>query len=136
MSEPASVLHKSQKPKTLFDDEPFLDNTIGLHVQSAKELEALFPIVSVDDFKPIKGMLWAQQRWVVADLALQHYEKHAEPLGKMLGGTVLDYAHGLQLNERQVQLLDDYVTHLGKIKLSGTDFTVEKYTKYKLEYRK
>src|SRR6266849_6011475 len=99
MSERRWVEPKSQKPKTLLDEPNFMDNTVGLLVGNAEVLQKLAPLLSADDFRPLKGIEWAMERWVVADLALQHYEKYAEPLGELLRGVVLDYAQGLQLAE-------------------------------------
>ena len=119
--------------RTLFDDEDFTDQLVGLLTQDIESLHNLHALLEVDDFKPLRGMQWGQQRWVVADRALQYYERFHQPLGKLLHADIIDYANGLQLNERQIQLLEEYLTRLSKIKLNGAAAIAEKVTKFKLE---
>lgn len=119
--------------KTVFDDPEFLDHVVGLLTQDAQALHTLSPLLEVDDFKPLRGVEWSQERWVVADRALQYYQRFHQPLGKLLRADILEYAHGLQLTERQVDQLDGYLAVLQKVKLNGAAAIIEKVSTFKLQ---
>ncbi len=78
-------------------------------------------------------MQWGNQRYVVADRALQYYQRFHQPLGDLLRADILDYANGLQLTERQIQLLDDYLERLNGIELNAAAAITEKVVAYKTQ---
>lgn len=119
--------------RTLFDDEEFLDHLVGLLIHDAETLRNLRPLLEADDFKPVRGMQWGQQRWVVGERALHYYERFHQPLGKLLRADIIEYAQGLQLNERQVELLEDYIKRIHSIKLNGAGGVTEKVVAYKTQ---
>jgi putative DNA primase/helicase len=117
--------------RTFFDDEEFLDQLVKLLTQDAETLERLALLIEVEDFKPLRGMQWGQQRSVAMDRALAYYQRFHQPLGKLLRADILEYAQGLQLNERQIELLENYVDRLQGIKLNSADAIIEKVMAFK-----
>lgn len=120
--------------QTLFSDEAFIDRVVSLLAHDAKAIHTMRPLLSATDFKPLKGAKWGNQRWVVADRCLQYYDRFHQPVGPLLRADILEYANGLQLSERQVASLDEYLVELAGITVTHAEAVVSKVTTYKLEH--
>ena len=89
-----------------------------------------------DDLKPLPGMRNGMARWIVAELALEHYQKHSEPIGKLLRADVLRYAARLSLGATRIGELHNYCDLLGKLKPAASASIIEKVGEFKSETRK
>src|SRR6185369_9331377 len=98
----------------LFTDEDFADSLVSLLCRDPKGLREVAVLLGPDDFKPVKGMRNAFPRQTVAELALEHWGKHREPLGRLFTSTVTQYANDLNLGEHRVQQLKEYCSSLTK----------------------
>ena len=117
-----------------WDDDDFMDSLITLLCTDASTLRQCGHLFAPDDFKPLRGMKWGQQRWNVASAALEYWQRFHEPVGKMLRSEVLSYAgKTLGQGERQLQGIRDYLIHLKGIKVVGPDGVIEKAAGYKRE---
>lgn len=121
------------EPRTFFDDEDFQDHLTALLVSDVKALADCAHLLTADDFKPLRGMKWGRPRWTCAELALEHYSKHHEPIGKLLKASGLEYVDRIQLGDRAKQEIVDYSAYLAKLKVTGPDSIVEKVVRYKQE---
>ena len=88
--------------ESFFSDELFQDALTALLCRDTKALHDCAALLDPNDFKPVKGMRWGRPRWIIAERALEHYQKHHEPIGTLLGADVLEYANGLNLGEPQL----------------------------------
>ncbi len=123
----------SQETDQWYQDSHLLDKLVALLVQDHKTLRACSGLLQADDFKPIRGMPNGRARWIVAERALEYYEKHQDPLGKMLRADVLEYAASLNMGAAQVSELREYVKAILAIKLTAPDAVTEKVVKFKLQ---
>lgn len=122
--------------RSLFANEPFLDQLTKLLAHDAKALHDVRSMLEANDFKPLRGMQWGNQRWVVADRCMQYYDRFHQPVGTLLHADILEYATNLQLNERQVDLLDSYLTHLETVKTVNPVAIIEKVAAFKMQHIK
>jgi hypothetical protein len=114
-----------------FDDEDFQDRLVGLLLLDHASLKRCGALLNPDDFKPIRGMKRGRARWLVAERALEHYQKHREPLGLLARADILDYAKRLNLGAQQVADLKAYVQYVTtELKPTAPDALVEKVVLY------
>ena len=123
-------------PNPVFEDEDFLDQLVRLLTIDYKALQDCGAMLKPADFKPLRGMRQGRARWIVAERALEHYQKYHEPLGRLLQADVVDYANEIGMADAQVAELRDYCAFLRKIKLSAPEAVVSKVTRYKIEHLK
>ncbi len=114
-------------------DSFLLDKLVALLVQDHRTLKACSGLLDADDFKPVRGMANGRARWLVAERALEYFEKHQEPLGKLLRADVLEYAATLGMGASQVGELKEYVKTLFTVKLSAPDAITEKVIRFKTQ---
>ena len=124
------------KSDRYWDDEEFQDQLTYHLVFTAEVLERCASLLCPEDFRPLHGMHNGRERWIVAERALEHYEKHGEPLGKMLRADVLAYSKHINLGASQIGALEEYCATLGKLKLSSTAFVTEKVLAFKSQHIK
>lgn len=101
-------------PKSIFDDEDYADELVNLLVYEQSALERCSNL-QAEDFKPMRGMKWGKARWIVAERALDFFQKHGEPAGKMIRVEAQDYARRTQLGEPVMEQIGAYLdNHLEK----------------------
>ena len=117
---------------SFFDDEAFLDSLTILLCHDEITLKTCAGLLTADDFKPLRGMNWGRPRWIAAELALSHWNRHREPVGKLLMASTLEYATSLDLGTRPIKELKEYVD---KVLLNGRPAApsaiIEKVTRFK-----
>lgn len=115
-----------------WDDEGFQDALVQLLCRDAKSLQDCGALLSADDFKPLRGMRRGRQRWVVAKVALDHWRRHHEPLGRLLTAGVLEHAAKLGfLGGERVEELKEYCAWVQEAPVSAPDGVVEKAVRFK-----
>lgn len=124
---------EAQEPVLWYQDSFLLDKLVALLVQDHKTLKTCSGLLEVDDFKPIRGMKNGRARWLVAERALEHFEKHQEPLGNLMRADVLEYAATLNMGATQVNELREYIKVISTIKLSAPDAITEKVVRFKTQ---
>jgi hypothetical protein len=117
--------------ESFFGDEHFQDALTALLCRDTKALRDCASLLDPNDFKPVKGMRWGRPRWIIAERALEHYQKYHEPIGALLGADVLDYANSINLGERAVAELKEYCTRLAAVKLVTPDAVTGKVIRFK-----
>lgn len=88
-------------------------------------------LLSPDDFKPISGN--DKERYIVAKLAFEHYEKTREPIGGLLRPFVVDHADRHKMGEKQTIKLLDLVKQIndGRKDIISVDAVAEKVIQFK-----
>jgi len=125
-------MNTEPKSESWWDDADFQDHLVALLLQDPITLKSCGALLNPNDFKPIRGMRNGRARWIVAERALEHYEKYHEPLGKLTRSDVIEYATRLNLGANQISELRDYIRFLTtKIRVSAPDALVEKVIRYK-----
>ena len=119
-----------------FQDEAFQDSLVAMLCKDAQGLRTVARFLSREDFRPVKGLRNGQPRWTVAELALEHYRKHREPLGRLLMSTVIEHANSLNLGEHRIQQLKEYCDSLSATDFPSPDAITEKVLRYKGERKK
>jgi hypothetical protein len=114
-----------------WDDPGFQDQLISLLAHDFKSLTRCANVLDANDFKPVKGVAGGRARWIVAERALQFYQKHHEPIGPLLTSEVLDYANELGFGAGQRGELNQYLEAFQKIHPKAPDALIEKVVKYK-----
>lgn len=114
-------------------DSHLLDKLVALLVHDQKTLAACSGLLEADDFKPVRGMPNGRARWLVAERALEHFERHREPLGKLLRADVLQQAESLAMGASQVAELREYVKTISGITLDAPDAITEKVIRFKTQ---
>ncbi len=128
-----AIKTKEPDSNNFFDDPAFQDYLVTLLCYDVKFLNECSYLLEANDFKPLRGIPNGRARWVIADRALEYYQKYHEPVGKLLRADVLDYARTLGMGVRQIGELKNYVDVLKKLKVVGPDAIAEKVTRYKRE---
>src|ERR1039458_2591654 len=120
------------KSNRYWDDEEFQDQLTYLLVNDGDALEQCKDAgLGPDDLRPMHGMHNGNERWIVAERALEHYEKHGEPIGKLLRADVLRYAEWLSMGASKVGALKDYCASLAKLKPAASASITEKVGEFK-----
>ena len=114
-------------------DAYLMDKLVALLVFDHKTLVSCSGLLEADDFKPVRGMQNGRARWLVAERALEHFERHAEPLGRLLRADVLEYAASLNMAASAVLELREYVKTLSAIRLNAPDAVTEKVVRFKTQ---
>jgi archaellum biogenesis ATPase FlaH len=117
--------------ETFFTDEDFQDSLVTLLCRDMKALNDCGALLKPDDFKPLQGMRHGRPRWIIAELALEHFRKYHEPVGRLLRANVLEYAVSLSLGERQITELKEYCDRIR----AGTPFSPESITEKVIHYK-
>lgn len=126
-----SIQDSIPESETWWDDPDFQNKLVALLVQDQATLLSCASLLSPDDFKPSKGIPDGRPRWLLAERALEHFEKFHEPLGNQVRADVLEYAHQLNLGASQVTELRDYLKRLTAIKTTAPDALVQKVIRFK-----
>lgn len=119
------------KPGAFFDDEDFLDRLTVLLVRDLPTLKACGHLLSPNDFKPLRGMRHGRARWLVAENALQHWNKHREAIGGLLRAKTLEHASRIGIAERQLAEIEAYCKHLKNVPTVAPDALVDMVVRYK-----
>ncbi len=121
---------------SFFQDESFQDSLVAMLCRDQKGLQDVAALLDPEDFRPIKGMRNGQPRFTVAEIALIHWRKHREPLGRLLMASVMEEAASLNLGEHRVQQLKEYCETMTKGTFPSPDAITEKVVKFKGEKRR
>jgi Protein of unknown function (DUF3987) len=128
---------KAQQSNRCFDDEDFLDQLVRLLVHDREASEQCAALgLDANDLKPLDGMKRGRPRWVVGDVALEHFKKHGEPQGALARAEVLTYAENLGMGSAQVNELKNYVEFLSNLKPVAPDSILESVLSYKSQHLK
>src|ERR1017187_6465348 len=124
------------KSDRYWDDEEFQDQLTYLLVNDGNALEQCKEAgLGPDDLRPMHGMHNGNERWIVGERALEHYEKHGEPIGKLLRADVLRYAEWLSMGASKVGALKDYCASLAKLKPAASASITEKVGEFMCQRR-
>ena len=122
----------TEQIKRGWDDPAFLDRLVVLLVNDQKTLTSCGHILASQDFQPVRGTGSGRARWIVAERALEFFQHHHEPIGKLLLADVLDHATDtLGWGAGQIGDLRNYVGHLTKVKAQAPEALVEKVIQFK-----
>lgn len=116
---------------TWWNDPAFQDRLVALLVQDHTTLRTCSPFLVPDDFKPSRGVPDGNARWIVAERALEYFERHNAPIGTLIRADVLDYATKTNLGSSQINDLLDYLKRLQKVRPAAPDFLVDKVISFK-----
>lgn len=136
MSVAAIVAAKKAENEHWWDDTNFQDNLVALLVQDPETCETCGPLLSPEDFRPPKGTRDGRSRWMTAERALEYFQKHNEPLGKLARADLLQYATQLSLGAPEVAELKEYLKRLQALKPVAPDALGEKVIRFKSEVLK
>lgn len=114
-----------------WDDDEFQDRLTVLLVQDHQTLKSCSSLLTPEDFRPQRGAQGGRARYLVAERALEHYEKHHEPLGKLLRADVLEYAARLNLSGIQVNELKEYLKKIATQRPTAASAIVDKVIFFK-----
>jgi replicative DNA helicase len=114
-----------------FQDSAFQDHLLALAVRDQQTLRTCGRLLTAKDFRPLQGASNGQQRWVVAQMAFDYYQKYREPVGDLLLAEVKSHCVKMGLSGKQAQVLIEYAESLLKRKLVGTASIIEKAVEYK-----
>lgn len=124
------------KQTTVFDDEDFLDHLVLALAHDADAARRVSHLLKADDFKPIKGSEWGQQRWIVAEVVLDYYQKHHSPIKTLVRSSTIEYAQKTGLSVRIHHEIDKYLDRLKQLPAVSADNLVGKVVRYKGELSK
>ncbi len=114
-------------------DAFLMDKLVALLVHDHKTLVACSGLLEADDFKPVRGVPNGRSRWLVAERALEHFERHQEPLGKLMRADVLGYAASLNMAAASLLELRAYVKELSAMPLGAPEAVTEKVVRFKTQ---
>ncbi len=114
-----------------FADEDFQDHLVNLLCRDVGVLRRTASLLKPDDFKPTKGMRWGRPRWIIAELALNHYKRYHEAIGKLIRSELLNYVDSIGLGERQRDEGLRYIERLKQLKRIGPEAVTDKVVLYK-----
>ncbi len=123
----------AQETEAWHQDSFLMDKLVALLVHDSKTLVTCSGLLEADDFKPVRGMPNGRARWLVAERALEHFERHREPLGKLMRADVLQYAEALSMGAAQVAELREYVKTITGIKLGAPESVTDKVVRFKTQ---
>ncbi|MCX6628584.1 MAG: hypothetical protein NTW28_13245, partial [Candidatus Solibacter sp.] len=121
----------AKKSDRYWDDVDFQDGLVHRLVNNREVLEKCAAILDPDDFQPKKGMRDGRARWVVAERALKHYQKHDEPIGTGLRADVLQHVKSIGFGASQIEELEKYFVLLGELKPNAATFYIENVAAFK-----
>ena len=133
MSTVDKVAAQAQASERWWDDPTFQDNLVALILQDGPTLKSCGSLLSPEDFRPPKGTPDGRSRWMVAERALEFYERHREPLGKLARADILQYADQLSLGASHLGELKTYLDRILKLRPTAPDALVEKVVHFKGE---
>jgi len=84
-----------------------------------------------NDFKTLRGTRNGRLRWVVAERALNHYEKYQAPIGAQLRTDVLQYAEGIGMGASHIGELTEYLKYIKKLPRWPAESVLEKVPYFK-----
>jgi hypothetical protein len=125
-----------QESQQWFDDEDFQDNLAALLYRDPITLRDCAKFLTPDDFKALRGMHYGYERGIIVECALEHYEKHHTPLGKLLRSSVLEYADGLQYGASKLAKLKEYLEKILKLKVASPAAITSKVIAFKSQHLK
>ncbi len=119
---------------TYFDDEAFQASLVSLLIKDKATLKLCQSLVTAKDFKP-KGKSGenAHNRWIVADVALAHFEKYREPLGRLITAELKAHCATLRLQGDKADTLVAYGRRLYKKKILAPTAITDKVVQFKRE---
>ena len=117
--------------ESFFQNEPFQDRLAALLCRDIRSLKECAPLLSAQDFRPVKGMRQGRQRWIVVERALRHFSKHHEPIGTLLLADILEHAESINLGARTVEELKQYCTAIQDMELTSPDAVTSKVVRFK-----
>jgi hypothetical protein len=124
-------------PATLFDDSRFIDLLVALLVKDRQFLKTCSPMLEHKDFKP-KGQSGAKElnRWIIAKLALEHFEKYKEPIRDLLGVELLAYCKKHKMEGSKQKDLVTQGRRLTRKKVVAVESITDKVVQFKREHKK
>lgn len=114
-----------------WNDAGFKDKLITLLCRDRNFLKRCAHLLSSKDFKPRSGE--SNERWLIAGIALDYYEKYSEPINSMLKVEVLDHVKRTRMSDRQTRDLLYYVKKIRKATMEAVEAIEDKVTQYKAE---
>lgn len=119
---------------TLFDDERFTDLLVSLLCKDRVFLAQAGHLLTPQDFKPRgNGQEHGRERWILSQLALEHFEKYREPIGNHLTSEVISYAKTQRMGAKQQEQLSDFAEETLEQKVTAVERLTEKVLQYKRE---
>lgn len=115
-------------------DSGFQDKLVVMICKDRRFLKTCSSLLTSKDFQP-KGNE-ARERWIVADIALQYFDKYREPINSLLKSECLDYARKSHLSDRNKRHLLEYVDKVEESTLEAADAIKDKVIEYKKEKAK
>jgi len=120
--------------KTYFDDPSFQAALIALLCRDVTALKLLAPLLTDKDFRPLNDSdTKGKGRWIIAQIALDYWQRYEEAIGDLLRPTLLSYASDNRLSEQRQRELLSVGRALYQRKLSGADSIIEHVVHYKKE---
>src|SRR6266704_778966 len=114
---------------TYFEDRNFIDRLLVLITKDRKFLTDCADLLSPQDFRPKRSQVI--ERWVVASIALDFWNKYREPVGMMLTSEIGSYAKKANLSQVRLKELQGYAEGILKTRAVAAESIQEKVIEYK-----
>ena len=124
-------ISQEKESATWWDDADFQNTLVTLLVNDYQTLKNCASFLTANDFKPSRGTPDGRARWLVAERALEFYEKHNSAIGKLIRSDVMEYGSTTNLGAAQVNEAREFLKKLNKIRPVAPDALVEKVVKFK-----
>jgi replicative DNA helicase len=111
-------------------DPAFQEELIGLLVRDRAFLKANARLLTEDDFKPDSEPA-SKDRWVIAQKALDHWNKYREPINQLLPSELKAYIKDARLGEKRTLGLEKLAARLLSKSLTGIEAIGEKLVEFK-----
>lgn len=115
-------------------DSGFQDKLVTFLVKDRHFLKTCSSLLTSKDFKP-RGSE-SRERWIIAELALEYFDKYREPVGSLLRSECKDYARKQNLSERGKRHLLRYADKIHESQTAASDSVRDRVIQYKKEKAK
>lgn len=127
------MTYLASKPKTLWQDEAFLDQLLWHLVYDRDFLRRFGSHLTDGAFRPAHHdrSEEANARWVVAEFALRFFSQSGKPIRKLLLAEVREYAESI--GERKRAAWEAYCRKLAKLKPVDSEWVASKVRRFVME---
>lgn len=121
------------KPQTFFNDDDFQTILVSLLCRDLRTLRSCAHLLKSQDFQPLPGQKNGRSRWLIAELALDYFQRYGEPIGNLLKSELLAYTQKLHTPDRHAQDAVTFATQIQKAKLVGIEAIISRVAAFKRE---
>ena len=114
-----------------FENKSFVDQLLAFVCKDRTFLQKCASFLTATDFRPRRSQ--NLERWVVASIALEFWEKYHEPVRRLLPSELMDYAKKSNLSQKKLNELIEYANRVLKTRTIAAEAIEEKVISYKKE---